>query len=538
MAERTDNLLDRLFPLPSAAPSPLCPGRFPGITHASKVAVTEVLKANHLERHSFTNEHGFHNHASHHLLAAFALGAPARVFSAIYEVQMGRTRPASKISKSITRETFWYHIGDRTFHEGYLQYFSDVVLKDGAASAIEEYIFAKSANFHDTAKVPRRMLNRHFAMLYHPMIYLAYGLEFGIPGLVAEGEYYKHVLRDIPDSALISGLAQTAVHPLQMPGLISLSDYEGQDTATDRTPTASAVTRLTERFSALFLHGAQAEDKTSVVKRDHPNIGVHAFTVLARILQDDRFSASTLGLTPHTEQVEALPHYSKVGAELSDAILSYTEDWMVDGADAGHTEQKIEELCWAATLMYGVCGWGGRKQGFACLAVFNERYVDLLRLSMHGVTSCLFLQTMVTYLSPSSASLFLRTYFRMLIAWWVSRGRPAFPIREFYTSVPELPPRLESTAPNAWLPLIQMSIMHTDDHLCKTQRALAHFASQYGERPAGYFPELTSGERPSLDGIELLDGTLFLRVAGLTAERVAAAGEDRSLFWDVRGFFV
>ncbi|EED84005.1 predicted protein [Postia placenta Mad-698-R] len=498
MAERTDNLLDRLFPLPSAAPSPLCPRRFPGITHASKVAVTEGLKANHLERHSFTNEHGFHNHASHHLLAAFALGAPARVFNAIYEVQMGRTRPASNISKIITRESFWDHIGDRTFHEGYLQYFSDVVLKDGAASAIEEYIFAKSANFHDTAKVPRRMLNRHFAMLYHPMIYLAYGLEFGIPGLVAEGEYYKHVLRDIPDSALISGLAQTAVHPLQMPGLISLSDYEGQDMATDRTPTASAVTRLTERFSALFLHGAQAEDKTSVVKRDHPNIGVHAFTVLARILQDDRFSASTLGLTPHTEQVEALPHYSKVGAELSDAILSYTEDWMVDGADAGHTEQKIEELCWAATLMYGVCGWGGRKQGL--YGEFNNDFFH-----MHGVTSCLFLQTMVTYLSPSSASLFLRTYFRMLIAWWVSRGRPAFPIREFYTSVPELPPRC---AP---------------DHM-KLEK--------------GYFPELTSGERPSLDGIELLDGTLFSRVAGLTAERVAAAGEDQSLFWDVRGFFV
>ncbi|EED79672.1 predicted protein [Postia placenta Mad-698-R] len=422
---------------------------------------------------------------------------------------MGRTRPASNISKSITRETFWDHIGDRTFYEGYLLYFSDVVLKDGAASAIEEYIFAKSANFHDTAKVPRRMMNRHFAMLYHPMIYLAYGLEFGIPGLVAEG------------------LAQTAVHPLQMPGLISPSDYEGQDTATDRTPTASAVTRLTERFSALFLHGAQAQEKASVVKRDHPNIGVHAFTVLARILQDDRFSASTLGLTPHTEQVEALPHYSKVGAELSDAILSYTEDWMVDGADAGHTEQKIEELCWAATLMYGVCGWGGRKQGL--YGEFNNDFFH-----------------------PSSASLFLRTYFRMLIAWWVSRGRPAFPIREFYTSVPEIPPRCapdhmklekgmfptESTAPNAWLPLIQMSIMHTDDHLCKTQRALAHFASQYGERPAGYFPELTSGERPSLDGIELLDGTLFLRVAGLTAERVAAAGEDRSLFWDVRGFFV
>ncbi|KAF9815237.1 hypothetical protein IEO21_04684 [Rhodonia placenta] len=515
MAERTDNLLDRLFPLPSAAPSPLCPERFPGITHASKIAVAEALKANHLERHSFTNEHGFHNggsHASHHLLAAFALGAPARVFNAIYEVQIGRTRPASNISKIITRETFWDHLGDRTFYEGYLQYFSDVVLKAGAASAIEEYIFTKSANFHDAANVPRRMLNRHFAMLYHPMIYLAYGLEFGIPGLVAE--------------ALVLGLAQTAVHPLQMPGLISLSDFEEQDTATDRT-------------------GAQAEDKTSVVKRDHPNIGVHAFTVLARFLQDDRFSASTLGLTPHTEQVEALPHYSKVGAELSDAILSYTEDWLVDGTDAGHTEQKIEELCWAATLMYGVCGWGGRKQGL--YGEFNNDFFH-----MHGVTSCLFLQTMVTYLSPSSASLFLRTYFRMLIAWWVSRGRPAFPIREFYTSVPELPRRcapdhmklekgmfpVESTALNAWLPLIQMSIMHTDDHLCKTQRALAHFASQYGERPAGYFAELTSGERPSLDGIELLDGTLFLRVAGLTAERVAAAGEDRSLFWDVRGFFV
>lgn len=54
---------------------------------------------------------------------------------------------------------------------------------------MEEYIFAPSANFDNSAKTPRRMLSRMLAVLFHPMIHAGNGLEFGIPGLIAEGKH-------------------------------------------------------------------------------------------------------------------------------------------------------------------------------------------------------------------------------------------------------------------------------------------------------------------------------------------------------------
>jgi hypothetical protein len=54
--------------------------------------------------------------------------------------------------------------------------------------------------------------------------------------------------------------------------------------------------------------------------------------------------------------------------------------------------------------------------------------------------------------------------------------------------------------------------VHPDDHMLKIQRTFAHFSSLYGARPKGYF------KGTELEGAEELDGSLFLRAAGLTHE--------------------
>lgn len=91
---------------------------------------------------------------------------------------------------------------------------------------------------------------------------------------------------------------------------------------------------------------------------------------------------------------------------------------------------------------------------------------------------------------------------------------------------------LKAITPNPWLPIIQTSIVHPDDHLPKLQRALSHFASLYGTRPAG-LPDFAETE---LSGADKLDGTLFIRVAGLTAKRLGRIrdGEMSLPFWDRR----
>jgi len=169
------------------------------------------------------------------------------------------------------------------------------------------------------------------------------------------------------------------------------------------------------------------------------------------------------------------------------------------------------------------------------------------------VTSSIFLPSLVAYLSPKATSLLLRAYFSISLAWWVAVGRPALPIRDFFASVTAAPrpptePRAEPSedtltpddpAPNPWLAIAQTTLVHPGEHVCKVQRALMHFADLYGSRKKEHFAALVNAADPGsrLEGAEELDGTLFIRAAGLTAYRMGWVKEGQSAQdWDRAGF--
>jgi hypothetical protein len=74
----------------------------------------------------------------------------------------------------------------------------------------------------------------------------------------------------------------------------------------------------------------------------------------------------------------------------------------------------------------------------------------------------------------------------------------------------------DTVTPNPWLALTQSVLVHRSEHahLCKIHRTLMHWASLFGSRPPGYWK--TEGE--NVEGIELLDGSFFVRVASLTLD--------------------
>ena len=163
------------------------------------------------------------------------------------------------------------------------------------------------------------------------------------------------------------------------------------------------------------------------------------------------------------------------------------------------------------------------------------------------VTSSIFLPSFIAYLTPSSQELFLRGYFFVSLGWWIARGRPALNIAKFFSATsPKSSPALtnkvpkphksavaSSSVPNPWLPLIANSVIHPDDHHAKLQRALVHYGRLYGTRVAGSH----DFKGTELEGAEVLDGSLFVRVAMLTDARlgrVIDGEEDRP--WDRSGF--
>jgi hypothetical protein len=52
---------------------------------------------------------------------------------------------------------------------------------------LDEYVFSADANF-DGGKNPQ-MLTRFCDGLLHPLIHAGYGVEFGLPGIFAEGVF-------------------------------------------------------------------------------------------------------------------------------------------------------------------------------------------------------------------------------------------------------------------------------------------------------------------------------------------------------------
>jgi Questin oxidase-like len=160
------------------------------------------------------------------------------------------------------------------------------------------------------------------------------------------------------------------------------------------------------------------------------------------------------------------------------------------------------------------------------------------------VTSAIFLLTLVlpSEHSPyrpvplSSRLTLLKVYIATCATWYISRGNAPLPIEEFYaatadrcTAPPALPappsaPRKPLSSPGGpWQRIIVNAVAHPDEHLPKAVRSFATLTTRWGGRPAGYY---AGGGEGGLEGREVLDGTLFVRVASLTLDRLGWAHES------------
>ncbi|KAJ8595539.1 hypothetical protein M405DRAFT_338266 [Rhizopogon salebrosus TDB-379] len=459
--------LDALFPIPSFPPTVLCPQRYAGTSPEAVVALRYVLKDNHTKYHIFFNDLKFHNHITHRALALYATGASGSLIERLYKQDTTIQRPAIVPPESITEENFIEHLGDENFYAGYFAFFVKAIEEKGASTTLDEFVFSEKYNFLDSQDSSTQpvMMNRFLGALLHPFIHVGYGLEFGIPGLVAEG------------------LALASVHESQGPMFLpSLLFGHGGTTA---------VEDVTTRLSSLLLNTRVpiTSPKVEQPKRNHP------FNIITKILRDSEFAPKKM-----EKYFNGKIHV--LLAEHGGNIWRYAEQWTIDLSQPGEIERKIEECIWTTTILYAIGGWS-KDKGFRA---------DFFL--MHLVTSSLFLPATLAYLSQDSQVTLLRSYFAFVLAWWISRGRPRPDIQGFLSannSHHSSDGKVPSEA-NSFLDIVRSGAVHPNEHVLKVQRSLAHFSSIYGTRPKGYFKET------ELEGAEMLDGSLFLMAARLSEE--------------------
>jgi hypothetical protein len=117
------------------------------------------------------------------------MGANPELLNAAYETHKGFQRKTFLSPGQITSENFADHLGDEDYFQAYLKYFSDELLANGNFKTLENYLYSKKANSKEQER-PLAMFSRFLGGLLHPAIHTGYGLEFGLPGMVAEGESF------------------------------------------------------------------------------------------------------------------------------------------------------------------------------------------------------------------------------------------------------------------------------------------------------------------------------------------------------------
>lgn len=81
---------------------------------------------------------------------------------------------------------------------------------------------------------------------------------------------------------------------------------------------------------------------------------------------------------------------------------------------------------------------------------------------------------------------------------------------------------------NPWMKVLQSAVDHDDEHVTKVVRSLYFAASHFDTSPPGYFTS-------SLPGSQMMDGSIFIRAAGLTLASLGWAHEgDKGILgsWD------
>lgn len=197
---------------------------------------------------------------------------------------------------------------------------------------------------------------------------------------------------------------------------------------------------------------------------------------------------------------------------------TFTEERITEIGDlvtlwGGTCEQKTEDVTWISTLLVTACGKPNRKPR-------SDFFF------MHILNSTIFLPRLVALLDENDRQILLNALFATTLLLVLIRRRPRIDpaLAMTFTNMPKPPGFVQQAskdalapyAKNPWFDILADVIHAPDCHTKKCIRALYHASLRYGLTERGRVRgAFTVGDEETHAGIATLDGTLFVRTAGI-----------------------
>ncbi len=382
------------------------------------------------------------------------------------------------------------------------------------------------------------MLARFIGGAIHPLIHVGYGMEFGLPGIVAEGI----------TMAALTETRWSAILPEKIGELAPL--VQASRSATDKAA---------ERLSAIKL------SNESALSPSKPRAGLSLLSILDLVAQDAE-------LAPNAAVKHSDGNKTASGLRKAAPILlqkGYFDLWQITEQDVqdptavggmlcGGWMDKWEELVWLSVLLLGATSRPGAKE-------YKHDF-----FLMHVNNATLFMPALLAPLKPRERAQLLHAFFRASVQFWISRGRPAFHIASTLNKSTDAPynPNMQVSFGSAavvdpahrqegkqrgggspWFDLLQAASVHMDEHQTKAVRSLSYFSQSFRDRAAGSFSvdgEVVQAEmkkrgldaasyKSVFEGLDQLDGTAFIRTAGQLMISQGWARDEHENRWNYDG---
>lgn len=151
----------------------LSPSKY-GVQHitdldaSSAQKVTALLKENHEKFHTYWNFKGYHNHQTHYLLTAYALGASPSKLQDAFDTNAHYQRPLAtadeqRVQKLYDDDYFLSLMSKEDYYADYLEFFKRKFHEEAWRAVVHRYMFSRT-------KLADEMLVRLFAGMYTLMV--------------------------------------------------------------------------------------------------------------------------------------------------------------------------------------------------------------------------------------------------------------------------------------------------------------------------------------------------------------------------------
>ncbi|KAI8067860.1 hypothetical protein BC940DRAFT_256735 [Gongronella butleri] len=383
----------------------------PGITARSTTTAKALLEKNNRNHHIFFNEEKFHNHMSHHILAAYALGADEKRLDAIYEQHATYQRAIPPVLEQVTRDNFTKHLDNADAYSSYLQFFNGEIKEHGIINTVRRFVWSGD------------ILSRLFGGALHPIIHVGYGVEFSVPGMVAEG---------LAMAACSSNLLDPLIpkHP-----------------------------ELSETLRAL-----PAEPLAVRTESDAPTGENILVSIVNEINTDAFFNPVVKGDEANRTAVLC------DSKEAMEKLQGYLTRWKQEKTWVTREDHqaRVKELIQACVLAYGATGFTSKDP---------EVLPNLDFFLMHAMTSVYFIHVLVPHLHPEEANGLIQTHALMCLAYYTAFGRPKVRVDRLlnYKSA-----TFANDEPNDWAHVFKVAVQGDDEHVIKAVRSLALAQLLYG----------------------------------------------------------